>query len=195
VSAADIRLVRRHALPMAQARARASRMIVSAEHRAQHDPLTGLANRALFCEMATQHVELCKRRGAPVSILFIDLDGFKQVNDAFGHDTGDRLLCDAAARLKGSLRASDLASRVGGDEFAVLLTGAGSEDAGGTAAKLAEVLSAPYEIERRSVKISASIGVAGCPESGGSAEELMRRADEAMYRVKSDGKTAVRSAA
>jgi diguanylate cyclase (GGDEF)-like protein len=178
----------READEVGQALVRASRMIFSAEHRAQHDPLTGLANRALFREMAVHQVELCKRSGAPLSILFIDLDGFKPVNDALGHESGDRLLCEVAARLKGALRASDLAARVGGDEFAVLLAGADRAAAALTAAKLAEVLSAPYEVGARSLNISASIGVASCPESGASAEELIRRADEAMYRVKSAGR-------
>jgi len=167
---------------------RASRLIVSAEHRAQHDPLTGLANRALFAEMAAHQVELCKRTGGRLSVLFIDLDGFKQVNDLHGHETGDALLCEVAARLKGALRASDLAARVGGDEFAVLLEGADHGAAAAIAAKLDEVLAAPHAIGGRSLAVPASIGAASCPDSGGSAEELMRLADAAMYRTKMAGK-------
>jgi len=174
----------READELGEALARASRMIAAAEHRAQHDPLTGLPNVALFREVAAHQAELCKRTQAPFSILFIDLDGFKSVNDAYGHDVGDELLRAVAARLKSTLRASDLAARVGGDEFAVLLEGAGGEAATAAAAKLAEVLSAPYEAGAGSLKISASIGVASRPESGTSAEELLRNADDAMYRMK-----------
>ena len=174
----------READEVGEALARASRMIAAAEHRAQHDPLTGLANGALFREVAAHRTELCKRTQAPVSILFIDLDGFKQVNDAFGHECGDALLCAVAERLKGALRASDLAARVGGDEFAVLLEGAGREAADAAAAKLAGLLADPYQAGGRSLQISASIGVATCPGSGAGVEELLRGADEAMYRVK-----------
>jgi diguanylate cyclase (GGDEF)-like protein len=171
-----------------EALARASRLIVNAEHRAQHDPLTGLANGTLFREVAAHQVELCKRSEGRLSILFADLDGFKQVNDDLGHDAGDQLLRYFAARLKSALRASDLAARVGGDEFAVLLADADAAAAAGTAAKLTEALAPPYEIAGRSLRISASIGVANYPDSGASVEQLMQRADEAMYRVKSTRK-------
>ena len=175
----------READEVGQALARASRLIASAEHRAQHDSLTGLANGALFRSMAAHQVEVCRRTGAPLSIVFADLDGFKRVNDAFGHECGDRLLCGVAARLKGALRASDLAARLGGDEFAVLLAGADAAAAAVTADKLAEILAQPYEIAGRTLEVPASIGVASSPGAGASAEELVRRADAAMYRVKS----------
>jgi diguanylate cyclase (GGDEF)-like protein len=166
----------------------ASRMIASAEHRAQHDMLTGLANRALFLEAAVRQVELCKRERTHSSILFIDLDGFKRVNDQHGHATGDRLLCAVAARLSNAVRGSDVAARLGGDEFAILLVHAETAVAAGIAAKLVDSLSEPYELEAHIVEVSASIGVAGFPESGATAEEVLQRADEAMYRAKVAGK-------
>jgi diguanylate cyclase (GGDEF)-like protein len=171
-----------------RALARASSMIATAEHRAQHDALTGLANRALFLETAARHIEQCKREGTQVAVLFIDLDGFKRVNDRHGHEAGDLLLCAVAARLENAIRGSDLAARLGGDEFAVLLLQAGARAAAGIAEKLVDVLSAPYELETHAVEISASIGVAAFPEPAGSAEQLLKRADEAMYRAKLAGK-------
>jgi diguanylate cyclase (GGDEF)-like protein len=163
-------------------------MIASAEHRAQHDVLTGLANRALFLEVAARQVELCKRERTQSSMLFIDLDGFKRVNDQHGHATGDQLLRAVAARLSSAVRGSDVAARLGGDEFALLLVHTGVALAAGIAAKLVDSLSAPYELGTHTVGVSASIGVAGFPDSGSTAEEILKRADEAMYRAKLAGK-------
>jgi diguanylate cyclase (GGDEF)-like protein len=171
-----------------RALARASGMIASAEHRAQHDSLTGLANRGLFVETAERHIELCRREGSQLSVLFIDLDGFKRVNDRYGHEMGDRLLRAVAARLHNAIRGSDIAARLGGDEFAVLLMHAGARLAAGVAEKLVDSLSAPYELGAETLQVSASIGVAAFPEPAGSAEQLLRRADEAMYRAKLAGK-------
>ncbi len=164
---------------------RASQMIASAEHRAQHDALTGLANRALFRAVAAHQVELCKRTGGRFSILFVDLDEFKDVNDDFGHEAGDEVLMSVADRLRDAGRGSDLAARVGGDEFAVLLHDADAAAAAGVAAKLTDLLAAPHETSSRAVHCSASIGAATYPDAGDTPEELLRRADEAMYRVKS----------
>ena len=172
---------------------RASRMLVSAEHRAQHDVLTGLANRSLLMSMTDEHLALCRRENTKLALLFVDLDGFKRVNDENGHEAGDRLLCAVAERLTRAVRGSDVVARLGGDEFAVLLVRAGRETAAEVAAKLVDSLSAPYTLERGMappliLEISASIGVAGFPESGASADELLKRADEAMYKVKFAGK-------
>ena len=167
---------------------RASRMLVSAEHRAQHDALTGLANRSLLQGMADEHVALCRREGTKLALLFVDLDGFKRVNDQHGHEAGDRLLCAVADRLKSAVRGSDVVARLGGDEFAVLLVRTGLETAAEVAAKLVDSLSAPYSIPPHTLEISASIGVAGYPDSGADAEQLLKRADEAMYKVKFAGK-------
>jgi diguanylate cyclase (GGDEF)-like protein len=171
-----------------RALARASEMISSAEHRAQHDTLTGLPNRALFGDTAERFLELCRRERQPVALLFIDLDGFKRVNDAHGHELGDRLLCAVAARLSASIRGSDIAARLGGDEFGMLLFNADGQSAARVAAKLVDALSEPYQINQHRIEISASIGIAVCPEGGASAEELLRSADRAMYKVKLGGK-------
>jgi diguanylate cyclase (GGDEF)-like protein len=175
----------READEVGQALVRAAHMIAIAQHRAQHDPLTGLANRSLFLEMAVHNVESSKRSGTPLTILFIDLDGFKEVNDTYGHDAGDELLCAVAERLKAAVRAPDVVARVGGDEFAVLLQGADADVGAALAFKLAETLSEPYDVGGNTLRVAASIGTATYPQSGTSAHELVKRADEAMYRMKS----------
>jgi diguanylate cyclase (GGDEF)-like protein len=177
---------------VARALERASELISNAEHRAQHDALTGLANRALFLEIAAQQIERCKREKTRLAVMFIDLDNFKRVNDEHGHDAGDRLLVAVATRLRSAVRGSDVAARIGGDEFAVLLVNAAAPMAAEVAAKLVDTLSEPYGwdagMAALRVEISASIGVAGYPESGTVAEQLLKRADEAMYKVKLGGK-------
>ena len=174
----------READEVGQALVRAAHMIALAQHRAQHDPLTGLANRALFLEMAAHNVEAAKRTGTPLSFLFIDLDGFKRVNDSLGHDAGDRLLCGVAERLKAAGRGSDVPSRMGGDEFAMLLPGVGADGAATFAAKLVQSLSEPYAIGSQALVATASIGTSTYPQSGANAHDLVKRADEAMYLVK-----------
>ncbi len=167
--------------------ASASRVIASAEHRARHDALTGLANRALFLELVARQIEIGKRERSRSAILYIDLDGFKPINDRHGHAAGDALLCAVGGRLRDAVRGTDLAARLGGDEFAVLLVHAGVEQAAAIAAKLVDSLSAPYEIGPASLTVRASIGVAGFPESAATAEEVLKRADAAMYRAKAAG--------
>ncbi|HSQ05042.1 MAG TPA: diguanylate cyclase, partial [Burkholderiales bacterium] len=167
-----------------QALMKASRMLRDAEHRAHHDALTGLANRALFDEIVEQQVAACQRTGTTLAVLYIDLDGFKVVNDAHGHATGDELLRAVAARLKKGIRRSDVAARLGGDEFGVILVHTDREAAKQLAAKLVERISLPYAIGPLTLEISASVGVGGYPESGTTSEELLERADEAMYQEK-----------
>ena len=174
----------READEVGQALVRAAHMIAVAQHRAQHDPLTGLANRALFLEMAAHNVEMAKRTGAPLSLLFIDLDGFKRVNDIHGHDAGDRLLCGVADRLKAAGRGSDVPARMGGDEFAMLLPGMDADGSAAFASKLGAALSEPYAYGAQALEVTASIGTSTYPQSGASAHDLVKRADEAMYRVK-----------
>ncbi|MGE5640877.1 MAG: diguanylate cyclase, partial [Clostridia bacterium] len=174
----------READEVGEALARASRMLASAEHRAQHDALTGLANRALFTAMVGHQVERAKRARGRFSILFLDLDGFKEVNDRFGHDAGDALLIELAGRLRGALRGSDVAARLGGDEFVVVVEGADHEAASGLADKLHAALDVPYDVGGEKVRCPASIGIATYPEAGATSEEMIRSADEAMYREK-----------
>ena len=164
---------------------KASRMLQEAQHLAHHDALTGLANRLLFTEIVDHQLAICGRTGTTLSVLYVDIDGFKAVNDAHSHATGDQLLRAVAARLKSGIRASDVAARLGGDEFAVLLVLTGAEGGAIVARKLADRVSLPYPIDQLTIEISASIGVAGYPESGTSSEELLHSADEAMYKAKS----------
>jgi len=168
-----------------RALAKASEMLQEARHRAHHDVLTGLGNRALFSDLADHQLAICRRTGAPLAVLYIDLDGFKAVNDTHGHAVGDALLCAAAARLKQGIRASDIAARLGGDEFAVLLVDTSEKAAEPVAHKLAEDLSRPYTIDALTVSISASIGTAGFPDSGTTSAALLSNADATMYRAKS----------
>ncbi len=159
-------------------------------HRlAFHDGLTGLANRALFLERLEQALESADRDEQPVSVAFVDLDGFKGVNDALGHAAGDELLARVAQRLRGALRTADTLARIGGDEFAVLIEP--GEDPQRVATGMLAAMQAPFRMSGRTVAISASIGVATL-EAGrrGStqAANLLHRADVAMYAVKSAGK-------
>jgi diguanylate cyclase (GGDEF)-like protein len=178
----------READEVGRALARASAMLMAAQHRANHDILTGLANRALFDEILSHQLAICRRTNRDLAIVYIDLDGFKPVNDVHGHATGDEVLCMVAARLKSSIRESDLAARLGGDEFALILVNTGLEAAQVLAHKLMEALSLPYAVGTLKLEISASIGIACYPDSGTALEALSLRADEAMYKAKAAGK-------
>ena len=161
-------------------------------HQALHDPLTGLANRTLFVDRAEQARARAGRSGARMALLFIDLDGFKEINDGLGHDVGDDALRAVADRLGTALRSGDAAVRLGGDEFAVLM-----EDIGDSAQLLPIVerlhvsLSSPYDIDQQRVLVPMSIGVAVSPPGGAAPEELLRHADIAMYRAKARGRARV----
>ncbi|NLD96328.1 MAG: PAS domain S-box protein [Synergistaceae bacterium] len=157
-------------------------------HMAQHDPLTGLPNRALFADRLERALAASRRSGIPTALMFLDLDQFKPVNDTYGHAVGDVLLQQAAERMKSALRASDTVGRIGGDEFVVLLPAVERrEDAIHVAEMLLAVLREPFSIERRSVEISCSIGIAIHPEDGRDEIELAKNADTAMYWAKRDG--------
>ncbi len=173
---------------------KASAMLQSAQHRANHDGLTGLANRTLFNEIVNQQLLLCERNHSQLSILYIDLDGFKIINDGHGHETGDRLLRSVAARLKAGSRSSDIVARLGGDEFAIVMIGTSMTNAKATAEKLVECISEPYVLDGITVSISASIGIAAYPESGVTSEALLHRADRAMYKAKGLGRRRVETA-
>jgi diguanylate cyclase (GGDEF)-like protein/PAS domain S-box-containing protein len=158
-------------------------------HQAFHDPVTGLANRALFVERVRDAIARAKRLDGSLAVLFVDLDDFKTINDSLGHAAGDEVLVEVARRLDGGLRATDAAARFGGDEFAVLLEGAGSQAAADTAQRILDELAVPVQTAGRNVALRASLGisVALAPDTR-SAEDLIRDADAAMYVAKRDGK-------
>jgi diguanylate cyclase (GGDEF)-like protein/PAS domain S-box-containing protein len=155
-------------------------------HMAHHDGLTNLPNRALYQDRLKQALEQAGNKR--VAVLCIDLDLFKNVNDSFGHAMGDRLLKMVAERLRPEIRGNNLVARFGGDEFAVILASDVSpKDASDYATRLIKILSACYDIDGIEVVIGASIGTALSPGDGDTSEELMRNADMALYRAKSDG--------
>ncbi|TMU90876.1 EAL domain-containing protein [Streptomyces sp. DASNCL29] len=176
------------------------RLQAQLQHNAEHDPLTDLPNRALFTRRVAHAVAGRRRTDAGTAVLFIDLDGFKAVNDTVGHHAGDELLVQAARRLQESVRSGsgDCAARLGGDEFAALILGDGEGDAGNREQRIMEIadrlrlrLSQPYRVEGGTeVRVAASIGVAFA-EPGTSPGALMRNADLAMYRAKAAGKNRV----
>ncbi len=178
----------READEVGRALTRASEMLMAAQHRANHDILTGLANRALFEEILNHQLAICGRTDRNLAVVYIDLDGFKPVNDEHGHAVGDEVLCMVAARLKDAIGASDLAARLGGDEFALILVNAGLPAAQALGRRLMESLARPYRVGALMVEISASFGIASYPESGTAMEALSLRADEAMYQAKAAGK-------
>jgi len=157
-------------------------------HMARHDPLTDLANRVLLKERIAEALKLV-RRGESVAVMSLDLDRFKAVNDMLGHPVGDALLQAVAHRVRESIREGDTAARLGGDEFAVIQVGLSQpEGATALAARLVETLSAPYEIEQHHIVIGCSVGIALAPDDGAGAEELLKNADLALYRAKTDGR-------
>ncbi|HXO66388.1 MAG TPA: EAL domain-containing protein [Candidatus Dormibacteraeota bacterium] len=154
-------------------------------HLAMHDALTGLPNRTLFSDRLKKMLEECRRTGRSAGVLLIDLNRFKEVNDALGHQAGDILLQELAARLRGVLREADTVARLGGDEFAILPGGITDvESALDTARRVLAVFDKPVVLEGTVVEVNASIGVAMFPEHGMTPDELVRHADVAMYVAK-----------
>jgi diguanylate cyclase (GGDEF)-like protein/PAS domain S-box-containing protein len=157
-------------------------------YMAHHDGLTNLANRELYQERLREALENGKPGSTKVAVLCVDLDLFKNVNDSFGHPTGDRLLKMVAERLRSEVRGTNLVARLGGDEFAVILaSGASPNQVSDFAVRLIKILSDSYDIDGIEVVIGASIGIALAPGDGETCEELMRNADMALYRAKADG--------
>lgn len=162
------------------------------ENLAHFDSLTGLPNRMLLQDRLEQAIALSERLRQRFALLFIDLDGFKPVNDTFGHPVGDEVLKIVAQRIAAAVRGMDTAARLGGDEFVVILTDIRSrENAERVAEKIISSVSEPYEIVGETIRISASIGVSIYPNDELVAQELLRTADEAMYRAKREGKQRV----
>jgi len=162
---------------------------LAAVHSAQHDYLTGLPNRVLLNDRIGQAIALASRRNAQVAVLFLDLDGFKHINDSLGHSAGDRLLRSVAERLAGVVRGSDTVSRQGGDEFVVLLSDIRRpEDAAMTARRMLAAIAEVHAVDDSDLHITTSIGVSIFPDDGPDAETLIKNADTAMYQAKDRGR-------
>jgi len=158
-------------------------------HMAQHDPLTHLPNRALFSDRLQAALARARRDSTRAGLMFVDLDHFKPVNDAYGHAIGDQLLVAATKRMRDCLRESDTLARVGGDEFVVLLPHIDSHlDARLVAERIRATLACPFTIDGHVLRISASIGIGIFPEHGSDDVVLMKSADDAMYRAKDIGR-------
>lgn len=164
-------------------------------HLAHRDPLTDLPNRAAFAESLGQALAQAKRHGTKLGVMYIDLDGFKAVNDVQGHDAGDALLQEVAARIRRSVRDYDVVARLGGDEFAVLTTTLSDGSLDVAAERIALALALPVELDAGQVRVTASIGVACFPDNASDAPDLLKLADDAMYRAKRSGKNRVCHAA
>ena len=162
-------------------------------HRAFHDPLTGLANRALFEDRAAQALARARRSWSAVWVAFLDLDDFKTVNDSLGHQAGDDLLLQVGRRVAGEMRASDTVARFGGDEFAILLEDLDADEAQVVAERVRAALARPFVVDGRSLTQRASIGIACAqgPAAAIAAADLLRNADIALYAAKAAGKDTV----
>lgn len=158
---------------------------------ASHDSLTGLPNRHSFLEALAHAVVVAERERKKLAVLFIDLDGFKDINDSHGHHSGDSVLKTIAGRLLAHVRKSDIVARYAGDEFVIFLSNAGVKEAARVAHKLIADICSPILVAERPVTVSASIGIAIYPDSGASADEILVKADMAMYRCKQQGKNGV----
>ncbi|MDE2583136.1 MAG: EAL domain-containing protein [Rhodospirillales bacterium] len=154
-------------------------------HLARHDPLTGLPNRLLFEEHLVHALARVGRHGTPLAVCLVDIDDFKPVNDRWGHHAGDAILREAAARLRDTLRRSDLIARLGGDEFVLAIEDLGTPDAlPRLLDRLSQAIETPFEMDGGAARVSLSIGVAVFPQDGEDADILLRRADAALYAAK-----------
>jgi diguanylate cyclase (GGDEF)-like protein/PAS domain S-box-containing protein len=162
-------------------------------HLAHYDYLTDLPNRALFLDVLNHSISLAKRNKHKAAVLFLDLDGFKKINDAHGHDAGDLLLKEVARRLKATIRESDAVARVGGDEFIIVLDNIGSkENAALVANKINVALLVPFAINGQPSHVGGSIGISIFPKDSRDPEQLIKQADEAMYLAKQSGRNTYR---
>jgi len=159
------------------------------QHLATHDPLTGLPNRYLLVDRLTRNLAHAKRARSIFAVFFIDVDDFKAINDAHGHEFGDLVLRSIGAILTGTIRGSDTVARIGGDEFVIILeTLGGRQDAKLVADKILRRIAKPFTLDQHEVKLTVSIGISFYPDNTGDAEVLLRAADYAMYLAKGQGK-------
>jgi diguanylate cyclase (GGDEF)-like protein len=157
-------------------------------HLALHDMLTGLPNRSLLADRIQQAMQAVQEQGGCFALMFIDLDGFKPVNDAFGHHLGDQLLREVGLRLREDLRSHDTLARIGGDEFVLLVQLNQPDDALGLAERQVQLINRAFLVAEHELKISASVGIALFPGNGATPQELLMNADAAMYHAKGLGK-------
>ena len=158
------------------------------DYHARHDPLTGLANRAGLVSALKAQLAMPRSTGKTQALLYLDLDGFKTVNDTHGHAAGDRLLEAVAERIRRTLREGDLPARLGGDEFVALIADGTADEATALSQRLIDVISAAYELGLgKPIRIGVSVGIAMVPDHGGEAEDLLAAADAALYLAKSAG--------
>jgi len=158
------------------------------EHEAMHDPLTGLANRRLLSARLDEALAVAEAEGRDLTVMLIDLNRFKELNDTLGHAAGDQLLREIRPRLLSASSGAELVARIGGDEFAVILSpGSGAADAGRIAERLRVALEEPFDVQGLTLRVGASVGIAVYPEHADSADTLLKRADVAMYSAKKHG--------
>lgn len=162
------------------------------KHQAMHDDLTGLPNRSLLEDRLEQILVKATRDRSHFALMFIDLDGFKSINDSLGHHVGDLLLIEVARRFRDTVRAQDTVARLGGDEFVVLIEVGAPEDAAPVADKLINIVNQPFVIAGLNLGVSASVGIAVYPEDGSSSHDLLTNADAAMYYTKAAGRNSYR---
>ena len=159
------------------------------EYQAKHDALTGLPNRAMFHDRLVEAIEERRRKADHLAVMFVDLDGFKMVNDTLGHNIGDLLLMCVTERLRMCVRARDLVARLGGDEFALMLPGLHTaENAVVVAEKIKNVLNDTFIVDQHELHVTSSIGISVCPRDGDDVDTLLANADAAMYLAKNEGK-------
>jgi diguanylate cyclase (GGDEF)-like protein len=164
-------------------------MALQMSHLAQHDILTDLPNRVLLKDRLNQAIATARRNDTQIAVLFLDLDGFKHINDSLGHAVGDKLLQSVATRLVSCVRSSDTVSRQGGDEFVVLLSEIKhAADAGIMARKILTALTAPHIVDQHELHVTGSIGLSTYPDDGQDTEGLIKAADTAMYQAKDKGR-------
>ena len=183
----------REANEVGRALMRASDALHTATHQANHDALTGIANRAMLQAFLEHQLAVCARMETPLSVLYLDLDGFKLINDTHGHASGDALLYQAANRLVSNLRKSDLAARMGGDEFAVVLVNSNETETATVIAMIEKAMEQPYEVDGVLLVAAASVGSASYPRGGSTSEILLAAADQSMYKRKSQRKRCKKS--
>ncbi|WP_444685693.1 diguanylate cyclase domain-containing protein [Alkalicoccus luteus] len=181
----DVTKAKHDEFALLESESRLKKLALEMQEMAYHDPLTGLPNRRMLFQQLEMEIERSVLTGSRLGLLFIDLDDFKAINDTFGHDAGDRLLKEVAGRLQDSVRQTDLAARMAGDEFLILFTGLSSdEELRAAVERVMDSISAPFVMSEGTMHCTASVGAASYPEHGRTADDLISCADKAMYKQK-----------